>query len=375
MSLRSLTSLRFFAALMVMLSHLEFLESSSIGAVSWLAKHIFYEGYVGVTFFFVLSGFILSHSYSTRMNAGSRATRKFIYARIARIFPIHLLTLLFAILLAIVSVKEFTPSFFAILLANTFLAQAWIPAHNWYFSFNAPSWSLSVEIFFYLAFPFLVTLKSRTLFWFVAVLIGLKAALTIAASDAKFLLYIFPPLRIGDFICGILLHRVFGAIGPVSRRTATMSQLISMVILATAALFSPLVSQGSRFDLYYLAPMSFLILSFAWQNGYAARLVSGSLLVLLGEASFSLYMIHQMVIRYGKRLLEIVHVHPSGLTELSVAAAYVVGSILISIVLFKMYEMPAKESVMRFLSSRFPGRPLKVDPMLDVAAPASAPRP
>lgn len=355
MPLRSLTSLRFFAALLVVLSHLEFLESNSIGAVSWLAQNVFHEGYVGVTFFFVLSGFILSHSYSKKMANGGSA-QQFIHARIARIFPIHFLTILIALPLVLLGRKETLSVIGGSLVANATLLQAWVPSTSWYFSFNAPSWSLSVEMFFYLAFPLLVGMASRSLFWTAAALVATKAGITIGDPESKFLLYVFPLLRLNDFIIGILLHRLFVALGPVSNRTATISQFLAVAALAAFAVLSPAISQGSRFDVYYLAPMSFMILSFAWQNGMGARLISGSTLLLLGEASFSLYMIHQLVIRYGRHILAALHVPLGGIHDVVIACGYVAISVAVSIALFKLFELPAKVRVMHFLSSKFGGR-------------------
>lgn len=353
MPLNSLTSLRFVAALLVVLSHLEFLDENKIRPISWLAQNVFREGYVGVTFFFVLSGFILSHSYSTKMREGGGGTRQFVHARIARIFPIHLLTALIALPLALIWRQESGSTLAGSLVLNLALLQAWVPRSTWYFSFNTPAWSLSVELFFYLAFPLLVTIRSRTLLWATAALLFLKAGISIDAdSQDKFLLYIFPPLRLADFIAGILLHRLFASLGPISDQAATRAQVLSLSALAMAATLSPLVSQGSRFDLYYLAPMGVLILSFAWQNGLVSRMISGKTLVLLGEASFSLYMIHRLVIVYGQKILGTT----GGRFDVVSAAAYVLSSIILSIAIFKLFELPAKKRMLEFLSANFSAR-------------------
>src|SRR3954470_504363 len=130
--LPSLTSLRFFAALLVVLSH--------------LPGSTFSEGYTGVTFFFILSGFILSHSYEDRLRTGATSRREFWIARIARVYPLHLLTLLAAVPLA-VSESSGAMGFAGRLLAQLTLTQAAVPVGSIYFSFNHPAWSLSVEAF------------------------------------------------------------------------------------------------------------------------------------------------------------------------------------------------------------------------------------
>ncbi|ERT14322.1 acyltransferase family protein [Photorhabdus temperata] len=85
--LLSLTSLRFFAAFFVLLSHLGYLKDSDY--FSWL---FVYNGYIGVTFFFILSGFVLAYSYEEKMNRKEISKRNFFVARIARIYPLHILT-------------------------------------------------------------------------------------------------------------------------------------------------------------------------------------------------------------------------------------------------------------------------------------------
>lgn len=102
--LPALTSLRFFAALMVFFSHLDFLRihedaSGNPSKYQDIYKTWFYEGYSGVTFFFILSGFILAHSYQERLSRGTTSTVDFFIFRIARIVPLHWLTLLIAIFL------------------------------------------------------------------------------------------------------------------------------------------------------------------------------------------------------------------------------------------------------------------------------------
>lgn len=125
--LRSLTSLRFFAAMLVVLSHLP-------GAR-------FTEGYTGVTFFFVLSGFILSYNYAGRLDGTPRQARSFWISRVARVYPLHFLTMLVALPAAFLS-SDTTLAFLGRLTAQLSLTQAAIPASDIYFSFNHPAWSL-----------------------------------------------------------------------------------------------------------------------------------------------------------------------------------------------------------------------------------------
>ena len=166
--IHSLTSLRFFAALMVFFSHLDFLRIHTDTAgnpdkYQDIYNTWFYEGYSGVTFFFILSGFILAHSYQDRLVNHTTATTDFFIYRIARIIPLHWLTLLLAIFLLRTSNDNYDFFSTSSFLANALLLQAWFSDINIAFSYNLVSWSLSDEMFFYAMFPLLIRLNTKVL--------------------------------------------------------------------------------------------------------------------------------------------------------------------------------------------------------------------
>ena len=88
--INTLTSLRIFFALMVFGAHCYVIDSS-------FDAHFFKEGFVGVSFFFVLSGFIIAYNYQEKLLEKTATKRTFWVARLARIYPLHLLTLLIAV--------------------------------------------------------------------------------------------------------------------------------------------------------------------------------------------------------------------------------------------------------------------------------------
>src|SRR5690606_718800 len=149
--LRALTTLRFLAALWVVLfsawPHLD------VGFVPTAVT----KGYLGVEVFFVLSGFILSHVYLESAGRGDGFSyRGFLWARIARVYPMHLVTLAGMIGLGVAAtVAGLTVSDSLLgwrsLPAHLSLTHAWGLASS--AAFNHPSWSISAEWFAYLSFP------------------------------------------------------------------------------------------------------------------------------------------------------------------------------------------------------------------------------
>lgn len=140
--LDALTSLRFFAAAMIVVGHAHPL----FGSLGFATAVPYPQG---VSFFFVLSGFILAYNYP--ILEGRNALKGFLLARVARVWPLHAVMLLLWI--ALIFKFDRQSNFpgvegLAKLVANVFLLQAWIPLRSWSLSFNEVAWSLSVEFFF-----------------------------------------------------------------------------------------------------------------------------------------------------------------------------------------------------------------------------------
>jgi len=153
--LPALTSLRFLAAFHVALFHMN--EIGVLQGPPWL-KVFAGIGYVGVSFFFVLSGFILVYTYAGR----NIVLRDFWQTRFARIYPAYLFALLLTSPFWIIGALKMHVPFFAFgerhfALTSALvvlLLQSWVPGAA--LSWNAVSWSLSVEALFYLIFPFVL---------------------------------------------------------------------------------------------------------------------------------------------------------------------------------------------------------------------------
>lgn len=307
--LKPLTSLRFFAAIAIVWLH-------SKVHFAWAGVGPNLPFVQGVSFFFVLSGFILMHAYGSR----DISYRRFLVNRIARLWPLHLVTLASVYWFMRVDSQAFNgPGILAksySLVANFFLLQSWVPTLSYAFSWNAVSWSISTELFFYAMFPLLLWLmKIRPVY---AILIG-TAPLILIASAASILsipalggvfdltitslLYAFPVSRLFEFTLGMTAYWAW------SRYPLTNSKIEYAIVALWLVWFGWLYGamQGSlagypaASQWFGQAGSSFLfaftIAAFAGSAGVLGRILSNSTLVRLGEISFAIYMVHQIIMK------------------------------------------------------------------------------
>jgi peptidoglycan/LPS O-acetylase OafA/YrhL len=293
--LHGLTGLRFFAAAAVVLVHVRFQFSDS-HTLTVAAGY----GYAGVTFFFLLSGFVLTWSWS------DQPAGRFWWRRLARIWPLQFALMLVAF--TVLADRERIPGPFGHAL-EALLLQAWSPDRAVYFGGNGVSWSLSCEMFFYLLFPFVVPLIGRLHRRGLAVVGALTGAAMLAApalaagsvsADTYYwLFYVFPPYRFAEFLLGIVLARAV-ALGLRVRRPAPAGSLsITGLALLVAALTWLNVVVGGGVDRPFVALAAVPLFALLLLACVSAELRSPDSwltwrpLVLLGEWSFALYLVHK----------------------------------------------------------------------------------
>jgi peptidoglycan/LPS O-acetylase OafA/YrhL len=353
-ALLPLTSLRFFAALIVVTWHCA--QTRALAAT-------FSLGYVGVAFFFLLSGFILTYTYHETFRSGLRweAVRAFYVARFARVYPLHLVT----IPLAVICMAAFgghglwdatdAQTRLQTLTAQAALVQSWIPLQTFYFGGNGPSWSISVEAFFYALFPVIAygLLRvfggaPRAALWAAG---GLWLAESLVlwpqhADVADWRWYVFPPSRLIDFVVGMLLGIAFvGARVPARWKL----RATSVEVLAVAAVFlsicaSPFVPVAMRFAAWFMPASAALIFVFAHRRGVLSGLLSHPVPVRLGEVSFAFYLCHLPVIDFVRATFG--EEHP-------LFIPFAVGiALVLSLALYHGIEQPLRARIRRLFSDR-----------------------
>lgn len=291
MEISQLTFLRFIAASAVVVFHF----GREVPSLSWGAAFWPYAN-TAVSFFFVLSGFILAHVYGTK---GVRSRRDFYVARFARIAPLYWAALLVVVAYAIY--KHSLDGTAALL--NATLLQAWVPGYA--LTLNSPGWSLSVEVFFYLLFPWLLRNIQRVRRpWLLAVVMllvwGGNLALHVALmshpdfqslpAGHEFTAY-SPVTHVATFTIGVIGGVLFDAHRKVFQRMAVPLMVISVLGLMLLFVWpNPFV----RF--HHNGLLSPLYLMLLWGLGAAEdsqlkRLLSMRPMVLLGEASYGVYIL------------------------------------------------------------------------------------
>ncbi len=298
--IKPLTSLRFFFAFIVFLSHIH-LFGNTRKSLQAINENYFNEGHLGVSFFFILSGFILAYNYSNSIIIGDFSFKKFYFNRFSRIYPLHLITLILAIPVSLNGFRRETAFWFFNFFANSLLIQSWFPKQTVFWSFNAPSWSISNELFFYLMFPFIILLLTKYrksyLFFVLPILILPFGVLISNENYWEPIFNINPLIRISDFVLGILLYQIFQKSKEKSIITHSILEVFSLVLIILFYLYRHTIPIGYRYSIYYWIPMGFILLTFSFQKGIISKFISRKIFINLGEISFSFYLIHMVVAR------------------------------------------------------------------------------
>ena len=262
----------------------------------------------GVSFFFVLSGFILTYNYADVFRDGISAAsyKRFIWDRLTKIYPVHFLALLLALPIATLS-PQLRLDWRAVPL-HLLLLQCFWPSSTPAFSsyLNVPSWSISCEWFFYLLGPVVMFLASgnRRRWVLVAVVMayacGLGLFLWHGQSDEARFYFVsrFAPSRFVEFLLGVFLARVFlTSSGQKLAGVSGLAQATGIGLLIAGAMSRPYVPWPLWGGLLYVPGSILLVLGLAHDRGFFVAHLSRPWLNLLGRATFSLYLIHTPLLR------------------------------------------------------------------------------
>jgi len=264
------------------------------------------NAFLFVDFFFVLSGFVITHAYLGRLNTGSEFTA-FAIKRLGRIWPLHVVVLAafvlaeavnFALAMAI-GFKTGHPPFAAegyrplvAIPAQLLLLQAVNVSDK--LTWNFPSWSIGAEYWTYLVFGLIALTMPR---WrtFVLAAVGLLAAAVVASFSKHGIetTYDFGLFRcLYGFTVGHLTYLIYR-----TAKAAPSKRFGTAIEVGIVALVCGFVIAAGRGPLSLAAPLLFgvTVLIFAYERGLVSRMLNWPVFVKLGELSYSIYMVHAFV--------------------------------------------------------------------------------
>lgn len=379
-----LTSVRFFAAFIVVCYHYKKELTPHLPTV---LGNIVNHGYVGVSFFFLLSGFILGANYYQRMLDRQVSKRDFWWARFSRIYPVYLLSILIFLprfLLPVASDPFPEQAIYAhahpiqTVSVSLFLLQTFAtPAGSF---LNSPTWSISTEVFFYLFLPFLIPAISKIRSnWLFQSIVGLF----LLAGVGPYLYHghIFSEglsrlgvdynrdldnylnqlvrmsflTRLPEFLIGVLGYRLYREVLEKHHQKwiyivgipASIPFLFVMLFESESRVLDTVLYSGQ----FTCIPFFLMILlGLIGEDAKPLAFLKTPIWVLLGEASFSLYLFHIPIKNFGQFALgKILHVPKENLWA---SLALMSFSVLISIPIFIRLETPTRKKLTTWYKNR-----------------------
>jgi peptidoglycan/LPS O-acetylase OafA/YrhL len=366
---------------------------------------------MGMSLFFVLSGFVIHANYSGMVSTASGLWNFFV-ARFARLYPLYFAFLCLDLLMKI-GFHQFKPERIAALPYYLTLTQSWfylpIDGQSLIFQYGIVpqvTWSISTEWFFYLTFPLLciVIAPLRRPRQIISAIIALCAAslvgvtlinffepylkhiaiahygqIAITAPDDfdQWLTYFSPYVRVLEFALGVLISalvRALPAPEPTEQRLGailTLAAVAGAVLMQWVAFFAPgipawVVSVRANFG--FAPALGLLVFCCVRYDSPVSRMLSAPRIVLLGEASYSIYLSHMIMIdnfRFQVPTITDPQIWIVTILQMTISMAATVG---LSLVLWTAVEMPARRTLRRWLATLPNASSRKAAPKVEAAA-------
>ena len=292
----------------------------------------------GVSVFFILSGFLMFYSYDSKdriKQYGIKYSIKFSVSKIKKLYLLHIVTMLLAMPWLVKTYmncqgnEKIIPVVKTVL--NIFLLQSWVPSEEVNFSLNGVAWYLSVSLFLYAMFPFILfqmkkykgvqtailTIVILMVFQFIMAFLAYYVQMNIIHSNkiVHWFVYIFPFSRLEEFLIGCNLGYIFKntkkKLCPSNNNIYTFAEIgvIALIIVEMTAYvmvitipakIDPTISSSNWWGLTVIWTITscILIYLFAKCNGIISNVLTNRSLIFIGNISANTFLIHQMVYRY-----------------------------------------------------------------------------
>lgn len=357
--LDKLASLRFFAAFLVLIFHMGRFPAHYDNAIQFAYTITSEYGFVGVSIFFVLSGIVISYA-----NENWNGWKKYLIGRVTRIYPPHwIVTFTFAIItvIGLFTIEGWTVDSILKFFTNLLLIQAWVPDRRYFFSLNLVTWSLSVEIFFYISFILLRKFQDRYIYALSIVsylILFFIVSMTHHSWNfgLHWELYINPIARLPEFLAGMAIYRLYRC-GRLPKLWIPQFNFILLLgaMLTALAIAGAVSNMGTSFKesfTYSVLPLPFItLIMIALLDEKSNLFMHNKILVLLGESSFALYLTHRFIIHY------VVSTFGNGIYKNGVVTSiFMVSTIMlavcVSVLFYKFIEIPTTRYLRNYLTKR-----------------------
>lgn len=350
-TLKALTGVRFFAALYVVFYHTK-LGPTLLEKGHPAVGHFFMSGYLAVSLFFLLSGFILAYTYAGQI-AKPGDYRRFWEARFCRIWPVYAVSLLLTSLVHLAIPKG------SYMIATLLMLQAWNPLdHGMWGAWNYVCWTLSVEAFFYLCFPFFQSFMEKlNAKWQLGHIVLMLAAAASLNSAVFVLGYTshgsldnipLPLIRLPEFLIGVGLGNYYLLNHKASGQDKVSAAAGLWTYLSLPVTVALLCSARSAWTSTVVVSFAAFVFGLATEDTAVSRALSTKPLMLGGAISYSIYLLQAPLKDYVLGTLDRVGIS-SALPRMGIQIALLVG---ISLVAFELIEEPSRRKLRAIFASQ-----------------------
>lgn len=338
MNISQLTFTRFLAAFMILLYHFAKHDVYPFNNI-YIINSLIRNGDFAVSFFFFLSGFVMivANWKNDKIEKGTYYKNRF-----ARIYPIYFISTVLFLLEWAVFKKEIDP---ANSIISLLMIQSWIPGKE--IILNTPAWSLGVELFFYLLFPFLFILYKNYSYKFITAItillfIGSQIILNLylTPTNHDFLFY-NPIFHLNTFIFGSWTAITYIKYKHYFEKKTDLIWVSVLTAMIVFVIMNKQIIIHNGFLAVFFIP---IILYMSGSEGRIVKFFRTKQLVFLGEISYSMYILQFPIFIPLNRYLTSRGV--DGSVNFYVCLAFLM---IVSIITYKLIEIPSR----KFIRSKF----------------------
>lgn len=354
----ALDGVRFLAAMLVVAAHAASMWMERFGHVEWLSPVKTFSA-LGMSLFFVLSGFVIHYNYRS-ITHEKGAMRRFAVARFARLYPLYVLVVLTGVVIGghwrqmepvqLISFLTLTQSWFY----TTVNGQALVNSLG---GLAAVTWSISTEVFFYVAYvcgiahllgkltnsrhiigaAFLCWAVWMGMYAYFAAVLPVEGHEEFSDSLQRWVVYFTPYMRLAEFFCGACAAQYYIS-GKASRGGVCMAALL-VVLVHTGVYVVPALAMTVGGALYGPLVAWFLLLLAQQEQGVLTRFFAHPAMRGLGHASYSIYLLHGIFLWAG--LMAIAR-FDMGIASAGVLFAVIAALLLGAVISYRLLEVPAR---------------------------------